>query len=137
MNKHPLFIAGGTSGILAALALPAGAAETVTAATYQTVLIPVELLLFAFAATLGLICFGAMQERAKAIWIFALSLLTSAFGLGCSFFFGRTAEIAGSVANIAITNIGVMVFAGALLGFSLLMLIYAIMAEMYQTAEAA
>lgn len=134
MNQHPLFIAGGTSGIFAALALPARAAESVTAATYQTVLIPTEILLFAFAVTLGLICFGITRERAQAIWIHALALLTGAFGLGCSFAYGRTILDGAALANIAVTNTGVLLFAAALFIFALIMLIYSIMAEMHQTA---
>lgn len=138
MNKHPLFIVGGTSGMFAALTLPVGAAETVSASTIQTSVIPVELLLFAIAATLGLICFGMMREGAQAIWIHALALLNAAFAFGCSFAFGRTAIFDHLTAyNLVITNNGVLIFTGGLLVFSLVMLIYSVMAEMHNTAEAA
>ena len=135
MNKHPLFIVGGTSGIVAALTNPVSAAHEVV--TAQTSVIPIELLAFAYAATLGLICFGIMQERAKAIWIHALSLLCAAFALGCSFLFGRSAIVGNTVETLVITNTGVLIFSAGLFVFALVMLIYSIMAEMHQTAEAA
>lgn len=136
MNNHPLFVAGGSFGISAALALPARAAETV-AATHETVLIPLEILVFAFVVTIGLICFGMTRERAQAIWIHALALLTATFGLGCSFAAGFTVSDGAALANIAVTNIGLTYFAAALLVFALIMLIYSILAEMHTTAESA
>lgn len=138
MNKHPLFIAGGTSGMTAALTIPVGAADSFTAATYQTSVIPLEIFVFAFAVTVGLILFGITKDGAQAIWIHALGLLSAAFTFGCSFAFGRTQILdASNIVELVVTNTGVLIFTGGLLVFALIMLIYSIMAEMHQTAERA
>lgn len=138
MNTHPLFVAGGISGMIAALTVPVGASNSFTAATYQTSVIPIELLIFALAVTTGLILFGITRDRAQAIWIHALGLLSAAFSLGCSFAYGRTMIIdATNIIELVVTNTGVLIYAGGLLVFSVIMLIYSVMAEMHKTAEGA